>query len=457
MANRVSAPIQQVLTSAGALASGYKVFVYTSGTTTKQAIYPTASDADAATNALSNPITLNSRGEFSSNGTTPCAVYVPNSITSVKLVLTLSTDSDPPSSPVRTEDAVGLGIDTSGFQSGSATYAASAGTNTYTATLAPAISAYATGQKFLVKFGNANTAAATVNFNSLGAKSIVKGVSTALVAGDIQSSAIHELRYDGTNFVIDRVFEESEGAALTSAATVDLAAATGQFVHIAGSTGPITSLGTAPKAGIRRVVVFDSTPTLTHNASTLILTTGANITAAAGDVMVFVSEDAAGAWRQVGDLPANGIARASRTTVLNSNPSFTSTSASQANVTGAVFAVENAARYIFEFIGNYDIDVTTVGLAVTVTAPTGTVVAHVMIGGLAVDGVGTPWAGTINASGDVVTATSSVDANSHLFIVKGIFVAGAAGSLQLQAAVETVAGSPTLSIDYVFGTLTKVS
>lgn len=204
MANRVSAPIQQILTSAGALASGYKVFVYTSGTTTKQAIYPTAADADAATNALSNPITLNSRGEFSSNGTTPSAVYVPNSITSVKLVLTTSGDTDPPASPIRTEDAIGLGIDTSGFQSGSASYAESSGTNTYTASLSPALTSLTQGLPVRIKFGNANTAAATLNLNSLGAKDIVKGVSTALAAGDIAANSIHWLIYDlaNTRFVL---------------------------------------------------------------------------------------------------------------------------------------------------------------------------------------------------------------------------------------------------------------
>lgn len=108
MANRVSAPIQQILTSAGALASGYQLFVYQSGTTTKQAIYPTAADADAATNALTNPVVLNSRGEWSSNGTTATSVYVPDATTSVKLVLALGSDTDPPASPIRTEDALKL-------------------------------------------------------------------------------------------------------------------------------------------------------------------------------------------------------------------------------------------------------------------------------------------------------------------------------------------------------------
>jgi len=84
-------------------------------------------------------------------------------------------------------------------------YAASSGTDTYTATLSPAITAYATGQAFLVKFGNANTGASTINFNAVGAKSIVKGASTALAAGDIIAGQISWCVYDGTNFILTTV------------------------------------------------------------------------------------------------------------------------------------------------------------------------------------------------------------------------------------------------------------
>lgn len=77
-----------------------------------------------------------------------------------------------------------------------------AGTDTYTATLSPAITAYSSGQRFLVKFTNANTGAATLNFNTVGAKSIVKNGSTALAAGDIAAGQTYMLYYDGTNLQI---------------------------------------------------------------------------------------------------------------------------------------------------------------------------------------------------------------------------------------------------------------
>lgn len=74
----------------------------------------------------------------------------------------------------------------------------------------------------------------------------------------------------------------SKGSDVTSAASIDLGAVNGPLVDITGSTGPIASFGTVA-AGIWRVIRFISTPTITHHATSLILPTGADITAAAGD------------------------------------------------------------------------------------------------------------------------------------------------------------------------------
>lgn len=79
----------------------------------------------------------------------------------------------------------------------------SASSTAYTATLSPVPSAYVTGQTFRIKFINANTTTTpTLNLNGLGAKTIVKGVSTALAVGDITANMIGTVSYDGTNFVL---------------------------------------------------------------------------------------------------------------------------------------------------------------------------------------------------------------------------------------------------------------
>jgi len=75
---------------------------------------------------------------------------------------------------------------------------------------------------------------------------------------------------------------------IASAATIDLSTATGNYVEITGSTGPVTSLGTVA-AGATYMLRFISTPVLTHNGTSLILPTSANITVAAGDRAIFVS------------------------------------------------------------------------------------------------------------------------------------------------------------------------
>lgn len=88
-------------------------------------------------------------------------------------------------------------------QDSSHTYAGtSSGTDTITATLSPAITAYAAGQRFTFLAGGTNTGAATADFNEVGAAAIKKGPdgATALAAGDITAGGMYTVEYDGTNF-----------------------------------------------------------------------------------------------------------------------------------------------------------------------------------------------------------------------------------------------------------------
>ncbi len=94
------------------------------------------------------------------------------------------------------------------------------------------------------------------------------------------------------------------GAAIASASTIDLGAATGDMVFVTGAA-TITSLGVAAN-GMKRTVIFTGVNTLTHNGGTLVLNAnGANITTAAGDVASFRSHGS-GSWRCVSYTRANG-------------------------------------------------------------------------------------------------------------------------------------------------------
>jgi hypothetical protein len=80
------------------------------------------------------------------------------------------------------------------------------------------------------------------------------------------------------------------GASVASAGTCEIwSPEDGNFIHVTGTT-TITSLGTSAQAGAERVVVFDGVLTLTHNGTSLIIPAAANITTAAGDIMMVRAE-----------------------------------------------------------------------------------------------------------------------------------------------------------------------
>jgi hypothetical protein len=83
---------------------------------------------------------------------------------------------------------------------------------------------------------------------------------------------------------------EGKGTAIASAATLTLSGPE-RYFHITGSTGPITDIDfTDAVDGRWAWLIFDSTPTITHNATTLKLPGNANIVAAAGDRALFVQD-----------------------------------------------------------------------------------------------------------------------------------------------------------------------
>lgn len=77
----------------------------------------------------------------------------------------------------------------------------------------------------------------------------------------------------------------NEGASVAAASTINLNTTTGTWLHISGATGIDTMTLTAGW----RLLVFDSTPTLTHSAN-LILPGSADITVVAGDCALVVGE-----------------------------------------------------------------------------------------------------------------------------------------------------------------------
>jgi hypothetical protein len=188
-------------------------------------------------------------------------------------------------------------------------------------TVAPA--ALRSGQVYSFITNFAVTGSATVNINTLGAKTIKKdvaGVLTALSSGDMASGQFVMLAYNGTDMIwvnwqgpatavpsLASTTEVLTGTDAAKTATPDAIAALwekgsdkasagttsfdeGGYVHITGTT-TITDLDFATAKDGRGIkVIFDGILTLTHNATTLILPGAANITTAAGDRAEFVQD-----------------------------------------------------------------------------------------------------------------------------------------------------------------------
>ncbi len=170
-----------------------------------------------------------------------------------------------------------------------------AGTDTITASLSPALTAYANGQIFTLIPANTNTTGAvTININGLGAKSITKNGSTALVAGDLVAGVTYSLQYDGTRFQriagsdymaisggsLTGLLNVNDGADIASATTVDLTVATGNTVRITGTT-PITAF--KMNAGQQMELVAVGALPLTYHATTMNINGGASYTCSAND------------------------------------------------------------------------------------------------------------------------------------------------------------------------------
>lgn len=125
----------------------------------------------------------------------------------------------------------------------------------------------------------------------------LRGISTTAASNSPAGTDAIGSTLDDYLRSIQTVFRQylaSQGTAMTAASTVDLSTADGYYITINGST-TITSFGTE-QAGISYLLRFAATPVITHNGTSLILPGAANITAAAGDLMLITSEGS-GNWR----------------------------------------------------------------------------------------------------------------------------------------------------------------
>jgi len=142
---------------------------------------------------------------------------------------------------------------------------------------------------------------------------------------EISPADLREWLADGTtSFVtqkdkstLENAIFENQGSTLTSASTVNLNSATGNYIHISGSAA-IYDFGTCP-AGARFILMFEAAATLMYDATSLIIPGGSNKTVVAGDCCMIVSEGS-GNWRIVGYFTASGAGGGTVTLVSGTAP-----------------------------------------------------------------------------------------------------------------------------------------
>lgn len=194
----------QFFDSNGTPLSGGLLYTYLAGTTTPVTTYTSPSGAVNNT----NPIVLDSAGR------TPNEIWVDGGVF-YKFVLKSSTYV-----PIGTYDnipAISDITDTTDLIT-------VAGTNNLTGAATPSLGGYAAGQMFSFIAQNTNTAAVTIDIDTLGARNITRDGTTALIAGDILAGKMHLIEYDGTQFQLLNGFSFDHintGALVATSAQID--------------------------------------------------------------------------------------------------------------------------------------------------------------------------------------------------------------------------------------------
>lgn len=267
----------QFFTTGGLPLNAGQLFTYAAGTSTPQATYTTS----AGSIANSNPIILGV------DGRTPSEIWLTTGV-SYKFVL---------------EDSLGNIIATYDNLTGinDVVTAASEWSSTgYSPTYVGPTSFSVTGDR-TATYQQYRRIRATVAggsiYGSIVSSIFAAGVTTVTLVMDSTSldnslTAVDVAFLNATNPSVPASLtfagpvNEAQGTAIASAATINLTTATGNYIHITGST-TITAITLA--AGYERTVVFDGALTITNGAN-LILPGSTNINTQAGDVAIFRGE-----------------------------------------------------------------------------------------------------------------------------------------------------------------------
>lgn len=275
---------QQFFDQNGDPLSGGKVFFYLTGSSTKQNTYTDST----GTVPNSNPMILDAAGNLQQ------AVWLTGGIT-YRVGVTLSTEPDPPTNfidPWPLDGVTGIGDNTSTTSEWTP--------SGFVPTYVSATSFTVPGDQTIVLDPQRRlriTDAGGTKYATI-LTSVFTTLTTVTVAvdnGGSLSSPISSIAYgitDPANPSISPDLVNRKANSVVSAATTNIWATNGKLVHITGTTGPITSLGTASYAGNERTVIVDSTPQITTSANLTIYgyPNATTFTLAAGSELLVVAD-----------------------------------------------------------------------------------------------------------------------------------------------------------------------
>jgi hypothetical protein len=181
------------------------------------------------------------------------------------------------------------------------------GTNTISARVsALTLGAYVSGQVFTFIPSNANTGAATLNIDGVGARSILN-MGSGLSGAEFQTYRPVVIAYDPNFDAFDLLNGTPyvQGPNIPSAATLNLDGTFGDYNQVDG-TATITALTLS--RGRQKLLEFNSSPSITAGASLIIpgMQLGSSYTPAPGD-MAFIRGKASGIAKMIAALGANGL------------------------------------------------------------------------------------------------------------------------------------------------------
>ncbi len=170
------------------------------------------------------------------------------------------------------------------------------GFNEIEGTTAAALSTLSANQQFVFTTVGQNTATVSLNIDGTGLRPVVKNRTKPILPGEFENDQVVIVAYNEEINSFEwvnqnnRVIDYYIGSNVPAAATTDIWVIDGNTLTVTGTTG-ITSFGTAPSVGARRVVLFDNALTLTHSAN-LSLPGNQDYTTEAGDrAVVYANTD----------------------------------------------------------------------------------------------------------------------------------------------------------------------